>query len=175
MIPPADTDCVLETSRLRLAPMLVADAAELFDLLKHADLHVFTGDRPPTRLNELRDRIASREGRLSPDEKEVWLNWTIRLRSEPSVAGYIQAGIEEGRADLAWVVGLPFQGHGYATEAASAVVNWLRDHLRVRELRATIHPDNHASQAVAKHIGLTLTAEITGEGEELWARRINRQ
>lgn len=33
MIPPADTDCVLETSRLRLAPMLVADAAELFDLL----------------------------------------------------------------------------------------------------------------------------------------------
>ena len=48
------------------------------------------------------------------------------------------------------------QGEGLATEAAGAVVEWLRDH-GVTRFVAHIHPDHRASAAVARRLGLAVT------------------
>ncbi len=97
------------------------------------------------------------------------------LDSSPQVVGqavgHVQAGVREGRADLAWVVGTPFQSRGYATEAGRRATAWIREHCGVSELRAAIHPYNVASGRVAAHIGLRPSGEITDEGEQLWTTR----
>ncbi|MCX3061294.1 GNAT family N-acetyltransferase [Streptomyces beihaiensis] len=70
-------------------------------------------------------------------------------------------------AEVAWVVGHPFQGRGYATEGALAMTRWLRG-AGVRGLRAHIHPGHDASARVARALGLAATPE-TVDGELVWA------
>ena len=60
---------------------------------------------------------------------------------------------------------VPWQGRGYAGEAAQAMVGWAPDQ-GMQEVVAYIHPKHHASAAVAARAGL-LPTEID-EGERVW-------
>lgn len=73
-------------------------------------------------------------------------------------------------AEVAWVVGTPWQGQGFAAEAARALVGWLRWQ-SVRTVIAHIHPDHHASAAVARAIGLEPTDDWQ-DGEVRWAGQL---
>jgi RimJ/RimL family protein N-acetyltransferase len=57
---------------------------------------------------------------------------------------------------VAWVIASPHQGHGYARDAAQAMVSWLR-HRGANTIVAHIQPDHHASAAVARAAGLEPT------------------
>jgi RimJ/RimL family protein N-acetyltransferase len=87
----------------------------------------------------------------------VWRNWVVRRRADARPVGTVQATI--GRraggwtAEIAWVVGVAWQGRGYASEAARALVAWLGRH-DVQEIVAHIHPDHAASARVATWAGL---------------------
>ena len=61
------------------------------------------------------------------------------------------------------MVGAAWQGRGYATESAQALVSWLRER-GVVTITAAIHPDHAASAAVARRAGLVPTAEYA-DGE----------
>ena len=78
----------LRSDRLVLSPMVQDDACDLFGLLREPALHRFTGNASPASADELRERIRLREGRRSPEGDELWLNWTLRLRSSGQVVGY---------------------------------------------------------------------------------------
>ena len=148
--------------------MVEGDSHALYALLKDPEIHVFTDGHPPETEEDLRAKIRRRESRRSPEGDELWLNWTLRLKENQTVVGYVQAGVKEGQADMAWVVGVPFQRQGFASEASRRVLEWLRDHLHVSEVRASIHPDHIVSHTVARNIGLTKSGEITDEGEDVW-------
>jgi RimJ/RimL family protein N-acetyltransferase len=163
-----DQECWLETTRLTLQPTLVADAPALFQLLKDPTMYTFTGADPPVRVEELRQRITRWESRKSADGAETWLNWTVRLKADDSVIGHMQTSLRAENAELAWVVGIPFQGQGYAKEAVQAIASFLRSNLSVRKFTASIHPQHAASQAVARSIGLAATRSVTSEGEQVW-------
>jgi RimJ/RimL family protein N-acetyltransferase len=64
------------------------------------------------------------------------------------------------------VVGVRYQGRGYAAEAARALVGWLADH-DVRGLVAHIHPGHAASARVAERAGLQPTGDRV-DGEVVW-------
>lgn len=163
-----DADWTLETQRLLLDPMVEGDSQALFALLKDPEIHVFTGGHPPASAADVSAKIRRREPRRSPAGNELWLNWTLRLKADRSVVGYVQAGVKEGKADLAWVVGIPFQRRGYASEVGRRVLKWLRAQLHVSEVRACIHPNHIASHKVARNVGLLKSGERTDEGEEVW-------
>lgn len=96
--------------------------------------------------------------------------------------GYGRAAVREaatgrfvGRAGLVWWPGLgeveanwAFRrdswGQGYATEAARAWVDWGLKNLDVEHLTANIHPDNAASLAVARRLGMTPLRRDTFHG-----------
>ncbi|MEX2279065.1 MAG: GNAT family N-acetyltransferase, partial [Acidimicrobiia bacterium] len=100
-----------------------------------------------------------------PHDDETWHNWILRL--DGTAIGYLQATVTGENADLAWVVAIPWQGLGYATEASVAMRNWLADQGVVR-FTAHIHPDHSASIAVATKLGLHPTGELDDEGEMIW-------
>jgi RimJ/RimL family protein N-acetyltransferase len=79
-------------------------------------------------------------------------------------------------AEIAWLVGVPWQGQGLASEAATAVVTWLAAR-GVAQVTAWIRPDHPASESVAKHAGLAVTDETRTTDkhqhtERLWRRRL---
>ena len=159
----------ISSARLRLVPLTVADADEMAAVLSGPALYAFTGGAPPGP-DELRARYARQAAGRSPDGREEWRNWVLRLQPGGQAVGYVQATITGGgrRAEIAWVVGLAWQGQGYATEAARALVGWL-DARGVPVIQAHIHPGHAASAAVARRAGLA-PAGIMEDGEQLWLR-----
>jgi RimJ/RimL family protein N-acetyltransferase len=69
-------------------------------------------------------------------------------------------------AHIAWLIGVPWQNQGLASEAAVALVEWLRAR-GVEDIRANIHPDHAASEAVAARAGLEPTDDEV-DGERVW-------
>jgi RimJ/RimL family protein N-acetyltransferase len=139
-------------------------------VLSGAALYAFTGGSPP-RLDELRARYARQATGRSPDGLQEWRNWILRREHGGGAIGYVQATIADDgrRAEIAWVVGLDWQGRGYATEAAHALVTWL-DSRGTTVIQAHIRPGHAASAAVARRAGLWPTGHFD-EGEQLWQRR----
>ncbi|MFI7277321.1 GNAT family N-acetyltransferase [Streptomyces sp. NPDC049879] len=162
------------TDRLVLVPLRAEHADEMAGVLADPGLYRFTGGAPPTP-EALRSRYA-RMAAGSPDPAVAWCNWLIGLRDEGRLTGTVQATVTypavTGRdpvAEIAWVVGAPWQGRGIATEAARGLAGWLADR-SVHRLVAHIHPDHHASAAVARAVGLAPTPYVQ-DGEIRWARR----
>jgi RimJ/RimL family protein N-acetyltransferase len=163
---------VLQTARLKLEPLVAAHAQEMAPLLADERLYTFTGGRPPT-LGELRVRYARQVKGRSADGVERWFNWILRRRSGDVAVGFLQATVSEdpgpATAELAWVVGVDFQGCGYAREGAEAAVRWL-EKAGVQRFVAYIHPSHRASMGVAQALGMASTDERV-DGEVVWERR----
>jgi RimJ/RimL family protein N-acetyltransferase len=149
---------------IRLEPLRVADAAEMVHVLAAPELYAFIGGRPPT-VGELTEQYRRQVVGRSVDGREEWLNWVVRV--EGAAVGYVQATVHEGaRAVVAWVIGLPWQGRGYATAAANEMLTLLRAR-GVRRIEAYIVPGHLGSERVAEHIGLSPTGQLS-EGEQMW-------
>lgn len=57
-------------------------------------------------------------------------------------------------AEVGWVFDAEMQGQGYATEAASALIDWSFCHLRVRRITATCDARNRASYRLMERLGM---------------------
>ncbi|MGX4695497.1 GNAT family N-acetyltransferase [Streptomyces sp. JNUCC 63] len=162
------------TGRLDLLPLDVGHAEEMAAVLSDPALHTFTGGAPDT-VQALRSRHRRMIAGF-PDPAASWLDWVIRLRDESCLAGTVQATVgPSGRgliAEIAWVVGTPWQQRGIAAEAARGLVAWL-GRQPVRTVIAHVHPEHRASAAVAAAAGLTPTGERHA-GEIRWHRSIRR-
>jgi RimJ/RimL family protein N-acetyltransferase len=162
---------LIDTPRLILEPLHVAHADEMALVLGDRGLYEYTGGEPPS-LDTLRGRYVRQADGRSPDGAHGWLNWIARERGSRDVLGVVQAtlSLEAGQlqAELAWIVGVPDQGQGYATEAASAMLEWLARH-GVVVFVAHIHFGHSASIAVARRLGLTPTRAVV-DGETRWVR-----
>ncbi|MFE6162558.1 GNAT family N-acetyltransferase [Streptomyces sp. NPDC056486] len=166
------------TARLVLVPLEVEHADEMADVLADPDLHTFIGGTPddPQALRARYRRMTAG----SPDSAVSWCNWVLRLRDEGCLAGTVQATVVPAAdgsgglvAEIAWVVGTPWQGRGIAVEAARGLVDWLAGQPDVRGIIAHVHPDHRASAAVATAAGLSPTDEWQN-GEVKWQRVLER-
>ncbi len=167
MSAPDESRAIL-TDRLSLEPLRVDDADELAGVLGDERLHEFIGGRPLTAV-ELRERYAALVAG-SPVPGEEWLNWTVRARANSEALGTLQATLrargERRTAHVAWVIGVRWQGRGFASEAACALVEWLRAR-GVETVIAHVHPEHAASATVAARAGLRRTGE-RADGEDVW-------
>jgi RimJ/RimL family protein N-acetyltransferase len=159
----------LATPRLTLEPLRVEHAAQMAVALNDPALHTFIGGEP-AGLDELRRRYTAQVRGVSADGRESWLNWVARRDDDGRAIGFVQAtvtGSADARtAEVAWVIGVPDQGRGYAAEATAEMLRWLHEH-GVATVVAHIHPDHLASAAIARRLGLRPTADMV-DGEVRW-------
>ena len=157
-------------------PVTADDADPLSGVFFDNRLYAFTGGEPGT-LEGLRSTFAQLSANRSTS-RTAQLNWVVRHQVDAKAIGMLQAIFSGGghAAEIAWVVGLPWQGQGFATEAARAVVGWLLGQ-GVETITAWIRPDHHASAAVARRAGLTATDEYRNtevHREQLWRLQVQK-
>jgi RimJ/RimL family protein N-acetyltransferase len=160
-----DETTIIETGRLVLTPLRIADAIAMADVLGHQRLYEFTGGEPPT-VEQLELRYGAQVAGSS-NPAEVWHNWIVRLVDSGVAVGYVQATVMGTSADVAWVIGVDWQHRGIAREASMAMCRWLHD-AGVDRITAHIHPDHAASSAIAEACGLQRTTVIDDDGEVVW-------
>jgi len=155
--------------QIRLEPLRAEHAQEMAPLLDDPHLHVFIGGRPAS-LAELQQRYQRQAAGRSADGAERWLNWIVRRLDDDRAIGTVQATVADEAGDVtaavAWVVATPYQGRGYAREAAHVMVAWLW-RSGVTRIVAHIHPRHEASAAIARAVNLTPT-EVVADGEIRW-------
>ena len=83
--------------------------------------------------------------------------WAVERKSDGALIGRVGVQRPESwpATEVAWTLGRPYWGQGYATEAAKASLDWGFKNLPLPKLASLIDAENFASQAVAKRLGQT--------------------
>lgn len=111
-----------QTDRLRLRPVERADATAIF--------RTYAGEIAPTRFMPFpRHRDVDDSAAFARRCEDCWamgaaFPWAIIERASGRFMGVIELRLSPPKADFGYILGEPFWGQGFATEAASTVVAW---------------------------------------------------
>ncbi|MFD0148186.1 GNAT family N-acetyltransferase [Streptomyces sp. NPDC055721] len=164
----------LHTARLRLRPFTAADADRLFAL--HSSTHVMRyWDSAPWNDRARSDRFIAMCGRIA--DEGTGARVAIDRASDGAFVGW--CGLtgwdpDFRSASLGYCLDDAMWGHGYATEAAHAVLEWAFDTLDLNRVQAETDTRNVASARVLEKIGFvregTLREEcvVNGEVSDTW-------
>ena len=161
---------ILETDRLRLRWFVDTDADFLRALLNDPGWLANIGERHVRTRRQARSWIATRHtatyGRLG------FGFWAVERKSDGALMG--MCGLIKRdtlmEADVGYALMPAFRGQGYAREAAAACVRYALDVLGLGEVWGITGPDNAASAAVLRQIGLRDAGitRLVGEERQTW-------
>ncbi|KFG71884.1 GNAT family N-acetyltransferase [Streptomyces mutabilis] len=165
---------VLRTARLRLRPFTYADADVLFAL--HSSTHVMRyWDSAPWSDQARAKRFIAICQKVA--EEGTGARVAIDRASDGAFVGW--CGLTEWNPDyrsasLGYCLDDAMWGHGYATEAAHALLQWAFDTLDLNRVQAETDTRNAASARVLEKIGFvregTLREDcvVNGEVSDTW-------
>lgn len=152
----------LYTPRLQLSALEPADAERLWPLVSDARLTQFLAWEPHRDITETAAMVAA----LSTAQQEGnGFHWAVRLGAQiVGLVSLIDVRWQHrswtlDRAELAYWIGLPYQGNGYATEAAAAVTAFGFETLHLHKIRVYHAADNPASARTIAKLGFRLVGE----------------
>ena len=159
-------DHVLSTERLVLRPVTTDDHAALLAHWTQPDVRRFLFDGAALSAAEVTETIGESVADFAARGYGIWL---IELGSGAALAGSAPlvgtAGLrplEESGLEIFYSLAPGAWGHGYATEAARAVVEYGLGPLGLPEVLAEVDEGNTASVAVVKRLGMTPYAVVPG-------------
>jgi RimJ/RimL family protein N-acetyltransferase len=148
---------VITTGRLVLRRPALTDAA---------DIYAYAHDPEVTRYlvwpthTEIKESIAFLEAcgpRWAAGDEYCWV---LMITPEARVIGAIGCRVREHTADFGYVLNRTDWGQGYATEAARAVVAWLKSLPGIYRIWATCDTENLASVRVLEKTGLSCEGRL---------------
>jgi RimJ/RimL family protein N-acetyltransferase len=171
----------LETAHLRLAPwspehlLAMIDGAERFEAdagVRLADglREMFvSGEVSPAWITHLRS---------APGPDPWTLGFAVVHRDDDRAIGSVAfkgAPDEDGAVEIAYGIAPSYEGRGYATEAAKALVAFALERVDVTVIRAHTKPENGASGRVLAKCGFQQVGEVTDPEDGLvwrWERQV---
>lgn len=145
---------ILTTARLSLRTLETDDAAFYLELINDPSWLANIGDKGIRTLEGARANLLA-----GPMQMQRRLGYSLYLveRKEDGaplgLCGLIRRDSLPD-TDIGYAIAPRYWGHGYAYEAAAAVVAYARDVLRLGRLLGITNPDNAASNALLKKLGL---------------------
>lgn len=150
----------IETPRLVLRAHADSDADFLFDLFRRPEVARWSGQGIPMQHRDEAVARIARSPERAGDHPATGI-FLVSVRATGSPAGIAMlvpipssAGFEREDTEIGWHFHPDVWGNGYATEAAQALVDRAFA-AGIPELHAVTNPDNAASQAVCRRLGMT--------------------
>jgi RimJ/RimL family protein N-acetyltransferase len=153
-------DHLLSTERLVLRPVMADDHAAVLAHWTQPDVRRFLFDGAALSGVEVAETIDESIGDFAARGFGVWL---IELGSATGLIG--TAGLRplgSSGLEIFYSLAPGAWGHGYATEAARAVVEYGLGPLGLPEVLAEVDEGNAASVAVVRRLGMTPYAVVPG-------------
>jgi [ribosomal protein S5]-alanine N-acetyltransferase len=149
----------LETNRLVLQPLQLADARQSQLLMPQWEIVKFMGARIPWPYPADGAFTYYRDVAIPGMAQGKEWHWTLRSRQAPEEhIGAISLLANDGYAARGFWLGLPWQGRGLMTEAVVAVNDYCFDVLGFSALRAPKAVDNVASRRISEKTGMRVIA-----------------
>ena len=132
----------------------------MFEVLSDSAIYEFERVPPPS-VERLAAGYRLRESRVSPDGRERWLNWVVRLPSD-ELAGYVQATVlESGASYVAYEFASRHWRQGIGSTSVRAMLEELAQAYGVHTFVAVLKSANFRSLGLLRHLGF----EPGGPGE----------
>jgi ribosomal-protein-alanine N-acetyltransferase len=144
----------LETERLILRPLHLSDAADVQRLSGDFEIADTTLNIPhPYPDGAAEVFIHEQPGKFARGESVAF---AVTLKSTRELIGVTSIGVVARfrQGELGYWIGRPYWNHGFATEAARAVVEFVFHHWSLHKIKATYFARNPASGRVMAKIGL---------------------
>ncbi|MBK7616694.1 MAG: GNAT family N-acetyltransferase [Burkholderiales bacterium] len=158
----------LTCQRFTLEPLLPEHAVAMFGVLSDPALYEFERE-PPLSVRDLREHYADLATRGSPNGREVWLNWVLRLPTGELVGSVQATVLQGGQADIAYELASAHWSRGLATQAVAAMLDELVAQYGVEGLWAVLKRENLRSLRLLQRLGFT-----TASAEAVALRDIER-
>ena len=147
---------IIDTSRLRLRLPETSDAEPMIEI--HLDPEAIKnvlltgGPSPPGELRVAWQNIAMMIGHW---HLRGYGQWVVVEKASGEVIGRVGLWNPEGwpGIELGWIIRRSRWGHGFATEAARAALEWAWDNIHTDHIISIIQPDSLPSIRVAEKIG----------------------
>ena len=145
---------VLETERLILRPLTIADAPFILTLLNEPSFLRYIGDKKVRTLEDAGQYILN--GPVASYERHGFGLGMVELKDSHTPIG--MCGLlkreELPNPDIGFAFMPDFWSKGFALEAAAAVVKDARERLKLDRILAITTPDNESSMRLLQKLGL---------------------
>jgi len=147
---------VLITERLALRRPRLSDAAAIFEYASDRQVVYYMDYCPCTDINEV---VKSLESKPQQWESGNY-TWVLTIKPDDRPIGTIACCVEGHAAGFGYLLNQQYWGQGFATEAASAVVQWAINLPTVCRVWATCDAENIASAKVLEKSGLVCEGRL---------------
>jgi aminoglycoside 6'-N-acetyltransferase len=157
----------LRTQRTTIRPLTSADTDAAHAYMSDPETCRYLLFEPRTR-EQVAEKIAEWStggGRLA--EKDDYIEYGIGADGY-GVIGHIYftiTSVDDAGGEIGWTLHPDFHGKGYAFEAATAMLGYAFDVLKLHRVRAELDPRNTASVALCRRLGMREEAHYV---EDMW-------
>lgn len=146
-----NTPELVTTPRLILRRPRLSDAAAIFEYGRDPVVIHYMDYPPRTHISEVEKSLEQHLARWNTAD----FSWVITIKPDDRPIGTIACSIENHAAEFGYLLNQKAWGMGYATEAATAIVQWAMSLPDVHRIWATCDTENLASARVLEKCGLT--------------------
>jgi RimJ/RimL family protein N-acetyltransferase len=158
----------LRTSRLVIRPMTADDVDDIHAYQSRPDVCRYVPFEPRTR-DEVAEKVAQHSAAIAlTKDGDYWQLAIERADSPGRVIGDVYFTIKSAAnaaGEIGWTLHPDFTGQGYATEAASAILEIAFGQLNLHRVHAELDPRNKPSVALCERLGMRREAYFV---EDLW-------
>jgi len=161
---------ILETERLVLAPVSLADSPDVYPILGDPEVMAHW-DIAEIEDPDLVDQMLAAQARAVSDETGYF--WSIRRGRDNELLGLCDLSDidrRHHRAEVGFILGKRNWRQGYAHEAMQAVVNFASNQ-GIQRLRARTHIGNESSERLLVKLGFELEGYLKGHVDRDGERR----
>jgi RimJ/RimL family protein N-acetyltransferase len=153
---------VLETPRLLLRPLTSGHAQALLSYRGDEEVCRYL-PFPPMDATEINRRLTEQWNRVEFTDENDAVTLGVELRDSGQLIGDVilfSRSKEHGNGEIGWVFHPAVAGQGYATEAASAMLDWAFGPVGLRRVIARLDELNTSSARLCVRLGMRLEARL---------------
>lgn len=144
----------LETERLILRPLELADAEQTQPLFARWEIVEFLANKVPWPYPEDGAHTYFRDLALPAMQRGEEWHWTLRLKADPATIIGAIGLFRDAEIHRGFWLGLPWHGKGLMTEAVVAVTDFWFNVLRFPLLRTSKAVQNGGSRRISEKMGM---------------------